>query len=115
MQNDDPVFDYAEQRPYFLGGDAAMMQWLNENIRYPVEAFQQGIQGRVVVQFIVERNGSISNVQVVENARGVVNNPYLNAEAIRIVQAMPNWQPARHGGETVRVRFTLPMTFRLAD
>ena len=109
-QNDDIVFEVVEQRPEFPGGHAAMMQWLGENIQYPAEAIAQGVQGTVLVQYIVERDGSISDVRVV---RAV--NPYLDAEAVRAVQAMPEWQPGRQDGETVRVRFTLPVQFRLQE
>ena len=108
VQNDAPIFHTVEQMADFPGGRPAMFEWLRANMRYPVEAFQQGVQGDVFVEFVVEKDGSFSNIQVV---RGV--NPYLDAEAIRIFQAMPNWQPARQGGEIVRARFTMPVQFRL--
>ena len=109
VQDDDTIFDFVEQQPSFPGGPEALLSFLNENIRFPVEALEQGIQGRVFVQFVVERDGRITNIEVM---RGV---PELNAETVRVVQAMPNWQPARHGGETVRVRFTLPVRFQLSS
>ena len=110
VEDDDRVYDFVENRPYFPGGDAAMMQWLSRNMLYPAEAAAQGIQGRVVVRFIVERNGSISDAQIVHSS----DNSYLDAEAIRTVQAMPNWQPGRNdSGEIVRSRFTLPVIFRI--
>ena len=109
-QSDDRVFEIVEQRPEFPGGHAAMMQWLGENIQYPAEAIAQGVQGTVLVQYIIERDGSISDARVV---RAV--NPYLDAEALRAVQAMPEWRPGKQDGETVRVRFTLPVQFRLQE
>ena len=109
-QNQDPIFEVVEVRPEFPGGVQAMNEFLNRNIRYPPLAFEQGISGRVMVQFIVERDGSLSDVVAVMGP-----DPSLNREAVRVVSAMPNWQPARQGGETVRVRFTLPVTFRLAN
>jgi TonB family protein len=109
MQNDDPIFEVVEQQPLFPGGPTAMMQWLSENLNYPEEVAEQGIQGRVVVSFVVEKDGSITNAQVV---RGI--DPLLDREAVRVVQAMPNWQPGKQGGEVVRVRFNVPITFRLS-
>ena len=86
------------------------MRFLIENIRYLVEAMQQNIQGRVLVSFVIERDGRITNVEVVQGP-----DPMLNREATRLVRLMPNWQPDRKGGRTVRARFTLSVDFRLAD
>lgn len=107
-EEENKVFDVVEENPSFPGGQAALMQWLNENIKYPVIAAENGIQGRVVVQFVVSKTGSISDVRVV---RGV--DPSLDKEAVRVVSNMPNWTPGRQNGTTVNVRFTLPVTFRL--
>lgn len=105
---ENKVFDVVEENPSFPGGQAALMQWLNENIKYPVIAAENGIEGRVIVQFVVSKTGSISDVRVV---RGV--DPSLDKEAVRVVSNMPNWTPGRQNGTTVNVRFTLPVTFRL--
>lgn len=107
-EEENKVFDMVEENPSFPGGQAALMQWLNANIKYPVIAAENGIEGRVIVQFVVSKTGSISDVRVV---RGV--DPSLDKEAVRVVNNMPNWTPGRQNGTTVNVRFTLPVTFRL--
>ncbi len=107
-EEENKVFDVVEENPSFPGGQAALMQWLNANIKYPVIAAENGIEGRVIVQFVVSKTGSISDVRVV---RGV--DPSLDKEAVRVVNNMPNWTPGRQNGTTVNVRFTLPVTFRL--
>ena len=84
------------------------MKYLQMNIRYPKEAQERGLQGRVIVQFVVNKDGSICNEQVVRSV-----DSQLDAEAIRIIRSMPNWIPVKQRGEPVRVRFTLPVTFRL--
>ena len=85
------------------------MQFLRQEVKYPKEAFKDGVQGRVVVQFVVEKDGSISEVEVVKKV-----NEHLDAEAVRVVNAMPKWKPGKQKGEPVRVKFTLPVTFRLS-
>lgn len=105
---DNKVFDVVEQMPDFPGGMSALMSYLNKNIRYPVVAEENGIQGRVIVTFVVERNGSITDVQVVKSV-----DPSLDKEAIRVVKSMPNWIPGKQNGSAVRVKYTLPVTFRL--
>ena len=102
------VFDIVEEIPLFPGGDAAMMKFFSNNIKYPIEAQEKNIQGRVICNFIVEKDGSLSNIKVV---RGV--DPLLDNEAIRVLQTMPNWTPGKQNGEEVRVQFTLPVVFRL--
>ena len=102
------IFEVVEVQPQFPGGNAALQKFLAENIRFPIEAKERGIQGRVVVQFVVNTDGSIQDVQVV---RGV--DPLLDREAVRVVQAMPRWTPGQQRGQNVRVRFALPITFRL--
>ena len=94
--------------PEFPGGQSALMKYLSENIRYPVIAQENGIEGRVICSFVVERDGSITDVQVV---RGV--DPSLDKEAVRVIQSMPKWKPGKQRGKPVRVRFTLPIVFRL--
>jgi protein TonB len=102
------IFDVVEQQPSFPGGQAALLQWLQQNIHYPPVAEENGIQGRVVVSFVVEPDGSITNVQVV---RGV--DPSLDKEAVRVTKAMPKWQPGKQNGQAVRVKYNLPVQFRL--
>lgn len=102
------IFEFVEQQASFPGGPAAKNQWLAQNIRYPADAQKNNIQGRVTVQFVVELNGSISNVVVV---RGVA--PSLDNEAVRVVKSMPKWTPGKQNGRPVRSKFTLPINFRL--
>ncbi len=97
-----------ERMPEFPGGEAAMQQFIARSIRYPVIAQENGIQGRVVVQFVVNTDGKIVDVEVV---RGVEES--LDREAIRVVKTMPPWTPGRQGGKAVRVKYTLPIRFRL--
>ena len=104
----DKVFDVVEQMPSFPGGMAALMQFLASNIKYPVEAENNGIQGRVVCTFTIERDGSISDVRVTRPVE-----PSLDSEAVRVLKTMPPWNPGKNNGQTVRVKYTLPVTFRL--
>ena len=106
-EEENKVFDVVEEQPSFPGGQGALMSWLSENIKYPVIAAENGVQGRVIVQFVVSKTGSISDVKVV---RGV--DPSLDREAVRVVSAMPKWTPGRQNGTTVNVRYTLPVTFK---
>lgn len=106
---DDKPFDVVEQMPEFPGGQEALMQFLRQEVKYPKEAEEKGLQGRVVVRYIIEKDGSISEVEIVKSV-----NEYLDAEAIRVVNAMPKWKPGKQKGEPVRVKFTLPVTFRLS-
>ncbi len=106
----EEIFVVVEEQPEYPGGNAAMMQFLSDNIRYPVIAQENGIQGRVICNFVVERDGSITDVQVV---RGV--DPSLDREAVRVIQQMPRWKPGKQRGQAVRVRFTLPVVFRLQN
>ena len=94
--------------PKFPGGIPGLMQYLARNIKYPTIAQENGTQGRVIIQFVVERDGSITDVRV---ARGV--DPYLDKEAVRVVKSMPKWIPGKQNGKAVRVKFTVPVMFRL--
>ncbi len=107
-EEDNKVFDVVEQQPAFPGGQGALLSWLSQNIHYPAVAEENGIQGRVVVSFVVEKDGSISNVQVV---RGV--DPSLDKEAARVVKSMPKWTPGKQNGQAVRVKYNVPVTFKL--
>lgn len=103
----EKVFDVVEQMPSFPGGPSALMEWLSNNVKYPVVAQENGVQGRVVVSFVVERDGSITDVKVV---RGV--DPSLDREASRVVRAMPRWIPGKQNGSAVRVKYNVPVAFR---
>ena len=103
------IFQVVEEQPMFPGGMEELMKFLQTNIRYPKEAQERGLQGRVIVQFVVNKDGSICDEKVVRSV-----DPQLDAEALRIVRSMPNWTPGKQRGEAVRVRFTLPVTFRLS-
>ena len=105
---ENKVFDVVEQMPSFPGGPSALMQYLSSNIKYPVVAQENGVEGRVVVSFVVERDGSITDVQV---ARSV--DPSLDREAQRVVRNMPRWIPGKQNGQAVRVKYNVPVAFRL--
>lgn len=136
--DDDPVFEVTEEPAQYPGGQAALMQYLAQNIRYPKISAENGVQGRVIVQFVVEKDGSLSNFAVVKksgdtitkNAQsGITVNALgsateeskvpqeafdaINAEAVRVLREMPKWIPAKQRGQEVRMRYTLPITFRL--
>ena len=102
------VFDVVEEMPSFPGGNGALMSFLSSNIKYPVVAQENGVQGRVIVSFVVERDGSITDVKV---ARSV--DPSLDREAQRVVKSMPKWKPGKQNGSAVRVKYTVPVVFRL--
>lgn len=104
----EKVFDMVEQMPTFPGGQTELMAYLGKNIKYPTIAQENGTQGRVTIQFVVERDGSITDVRV---ARGV--DPYLDKEAVRVVKSMPKWIPGKQNGKAVRVKFTVPVMFKL--
>ncbi|MDE5842925.1 MAG: energy transducer TonB [Muribaculaceae bacterium] len=106
----EKIFVAVEQPAEFPGGQAAMMKWLSNNIRYPESAQQNGISGRVVVKFVVERDGSVSSPTIV---KGVDRD--LDQEALRVVKRMPKWQPGKNNGQPVRSYFNLPVTFRLQN
>lgn len=104
----EKIFEAVEQQAQFPGGQGALNKWLSNNLRYPELAQQNNVQGRVIVQFVVEKDGSISNPVI---ARGVDKD--LDKEAIRVVKKMPRWQPGKNNGVPVRSRFTLPVVFKL--
>lgn len=108
-KKEEEIFVIVENQPEFLGGMGALMKFIGDSIRYPVEAQQKGIQGRVICNFVVMKDGSISDLQVV---RGV--DPLLDAEALRVLKLMPDWKPGKQRGQAVNVRFTLPVVFRLS-
>ncbi|MBO6099329.1 MAG: energy transducer TonB, partial [Prevotella sp.] len=103
-EEETKVFDVVEQMPSFPGGMGALMQYLSSHIKYPVVAEENGIQGRVICTFIVERDGSITDTRV---ARSV--DPSLDKEAVRVINSMPRWIPGKQNGTACRVKFTLPV------
>ena len=107
-KKNDMVFDVVEVMPQFPGGQIAMLQYIMKNIKYPEQAVKEGIQGRVTVRFIVEKDGSISDVKPVLSVH-----PLLNKEAVRVVESMPKWTPGKQNGKPVRVRFNVPVMFKL--
>lgn len=136
--DDDPVFEVTEEPAQYPGGQAALMQYLAQNIRYPKISAENGVQGRVIVQFVVEKDGSLSNFAVVKKSGDTITKnaqsgitvkalgsateeskvpqeafDALNAEAVRVLREMPKWTPAKQRGQEVRMRYTLPITFRL--
>lgn len=109
-KDDSEVFAVVEEQPQFPGGNVAMMKFLADNIIYPVEAQEKGLEGRVIANFVVEKDGSITDLKIV---RGI--DPLLDNEALRIIKMMPDWEPGKQKGEKVRVRFTLPTVFKLME
>ena len=102
------VFDVVEQMPEYTGGTAELMKYLSQNLKYPKESEAAGEQGRVIVTFVVETDGRTTDARVVKSV-----SPLLDAEALRVVQAMPTWKPGMQSGEAVRVKYTVPVTFKL--
>lgn len=102
------IFQVVESMPSFPGGDAALFKYLGDNIKYPVIAQESGIQGRVICQFVVNRDGSIVDIEVVRSVDKSLDN-----EAIRVIERMPRWTPGKQRGKTVRVKYTLPVNFKL--
>jgi len=106
--DDERVWDIVEENAQFPGGEEACFKWLSEHIKYPQICIEQGVQGRVTVAFVVNRDGTIVDVEVVQS-----KDSNLSKEAIRVVKQMPKWKPAKQGNKTVRSRFRLPVNFRL--
>ncbi len=100
------VFDVVEEMPQYPGGAEALLEFLNNNVQYPEEAEKAGIQGRVIATFVVEKDGSVSNAKVVKSV-----DPLLDAEALRVISAMPKWKPGKQNGKVVRVKYTVPLSF----
>ncbi len=111
---DDPepvteiVDETVDQMASYPGGIPALMDFLNENIKYPEQAEREGIEGRVVAGFIVERDGSVSNIEILKSVH-----PLLDAEVVRVMSLMPNWIPGKQHGMPIRTRYSMPVTFRL--
>lgn len=107
-KDDGRVFDVVEEQPRYPGGTNALMTYLRDNIKYPAEAAKAGIQGKVIVQFVIGKDGTVRDVKPIRNV-----SPELDAEAVRVVAAMPKWVPGYQRGEAVNVRYTLPVNFRM--
>lgn len=107
---DSVVFEVVEEMPEFPGGMKALTEYIHKNVKYPAEAHAKGVQGRVIVCFVVKKDGSIADIKTVRSV-----DPYLDKEAIRIIAAMPKWKPGKQRGKAVNVRFTVPVMFRLAN
>ena len=107
----DMPFVIVEGMPSFPGGQEAMLQFLAENVKYPVIAQEKGIQGRVICQFVVDKDGSIVDLEVVRSC----GDASLDKEAVRVINSMPKWKPGNQRGKTVRVKYTLPISFKIPD
>ena len=107
-QKNQKVFDVVEVMPEYPGGIQALFEYLSQNVKYPADAETQKVEGRVIATFIVETDGTINNVEVV---RPVF--PSLDAEALRVLSAMPKWTPGKQSGKEVRVKYTVPISFHL--
>ena len=108
-EEEEVIFVVVESMPEFPGGPQAMMKYIAENIKYPVIAQENGIQGRVICQFVVEKDGKVSDIQVVRSS----GEASLDKEAVRVINSMPKWKPGKQRGKPVRVKYTLPVNFRL--
>ena len=108
-EDDDAVFVVVETMPEFPGGKQAMFRFLSDNLKYPVIAQENGIQGRAICQFVVNKDGSIVEVEVVRSS----GEPSLDKEAVRLIKSMPKWKPGRQRGKPVRVKYTVPINFKL--
>ncbi len=106
---EEEIFMIVESMPEFPGGQQAMMRYIGENIKYPVIAQENGIQGRVICQFVIEKDGKVADIQVVRSS----GESSLDKEAIRVINSMPRWKPGKQRGKAVRVRYTIPVNFRL--
>lgn len=107
-EKNQKVFDVVEQMPEYPGGMSALLDFLMQNVKYPEDAEKQKIEGRVIATFIVETDGSVSQVEVVKPVF-----PSLDAEAVRVLSSMPKWVPGKQSGKVVRVKYTVPISFNL--
>lgn len=105
---EDKIYSIVEHDPEFPGGWEGLYQWLATNVKYPEHAKENGIEGRVLVKFVIEKDGSVSDVRIASSP-----NEELSEEAVRVVRAMPKWKAGRQNGKKVRVQYTLPINFKL--
>lgn len=103
------IYDKAEVMPQYPGGQAALMLYLSQNVKYPKVSRESGTQGKVVLQFVVNTDGSITDVEVIKSV-----DIYLDTEALRVIRAMPRWEPGKVNGKPARVKYTVPIKFRLS-
>ena len=108
-EEEEVIFVVVESMPEFPGGQQALFKYINENVKYPVIAQENGIQGRVICQFVVNKDGSIVDIEVVRSG----GDPSLDKEAVRVIKSMPKWKPGKQRGKPVRVKFTVPINFKL--
>ena len=108
VEEEQQIFEVVEEAPEVPGGMGALMKFLGSNIKYPTIAQENGVQGRVIVQFVVNKDGSIVDAKVMRSV-----DPYLDKEALRVVSSMPKWKPGKQRGKAVRCRYTVPVMFRL--
>ena len=108
-EEEEVIFVVVETMPEFPGGQQALFKYLSENVKYPVIAQENGIQGRVICQFVVNKDGSIVDVEVVRSG----GDPSLDKEAVRVIKSMPKWKPGKQRGKAVRVKYTVPVNFKL--
>lgn len=106
-QNNQKVYEHPEVMPEYPGGMSSMVEFLSKNVKYPKDAAKQKVEGRVLVWFVVETDGSLTDVKVAKKVF-----PSLDAEAVRVVKTMPKWTPGKHNDQPVRVRFALPIVFK---
>ena len=104
----DAVYTYVEQMPEYPGGNDAMMEFIRKNLRYPEIAKEAGVEGRVIIRFVVDEFGAISDIKILKDIGGGCG-----AEACRVIKMMPKWKPGKQNGKAVKTYFTLPVTFRL--
>ena len=107
-KNTENVYEVIEQMPQFPGGEQALLKYLSTNIRYPIIAQENGVQGKVIVRFVVNKSGEVENAVVFKAV-----DESLDAEALRVIKKLPDWIPAEQNGEKVSVYYTLPITFKL--
>lgn len=110
VQNAEPILAFSDVDPEFPGGEEAMAKFLQSNIMYPEEAIELGEQGTVYVQFVINTDGSISDVTILKGVSTL-----LDAEAMRVINLMPNWNPGVHNGKPVRVRYIVPISFKITN
>lgn len=107
---DGEVFVIVEEMPMFPGGEARLMEFINKNLKFPQIALENGISGRVICTFVIDGRGKVSNAEVLRSV-----DPHLDKEALRVINMMPDWKPGKQRGKPVRVRYTLPIVFRLQN
>lgn len=106
--NSGQVFDVVEEMPQYPGGMEALMSYLGENMKYPADAEKNKIEGRVIISFVIDKEGNVKDAEVVRSV-----SPSIDAEALRVVNGMPQWIPGKQKGKPVNVKYTLPLSFRL--